>query len=685
MPNITRSIPNDSEWARNIKQELRMRIRAWQSRVSRKQEQWREAEEKVLAFVPETEVTLRRKELKRQGLPDYVTIQIPYSYAVVMAAHTYITSVFLGRSPIFQYTGRHGEAQHKTQALEALIDYQVLNGYVLPYFYTWLYDALKYGYGIVCDYWEDRIEMVTELVEIQEQDPFGMSTGKKQKIQIPQPVRTYSGNRIFNTQPMDFIWDVRYPVRDFQRGEFAGRRLKIGWNEIVRKEKMGYYMNVDRIAKTYGTRDYYNDERGSEQLDRPELFSSLSELDPSVSGFRVDHPQVVGAYEIVVEIIPNEWKLASTDWPEKWVFTITDDFSTLIGVSPLGAMHCQYPYAIIPMEPEGYGLTTRGLPEILDPIQGVLDWLINSHFYNVRAALNNKFVVDPSRIVMKDVLNPLPGGIIRLKPEAWGQDTRLVMTQMQVTDVTQQHIANIPMMINFGERVGGVNDQIMGMLDTGGRKTATEVRTSTSFGINRLKTLAEFASAVGVDPLSRMFVQNTQQYYDMDLEFKIAGDLLQTSGPLGLQGNQMLSMALQQMQGGMGGPQAGRNGFVRVTPDSISGFYDFVPVDGTLPIDRFAQVNLWKELFQGILAIPQIGMQYDLAGIFQWVAQLAGLKNITQFRIQVAPDQMLAAQAQMGNSIPLNGPKAGGASAPAKSDTRQGYQQAIAGSMGAAM
>lgn len=675
MPNISRNIPNESPLARAIIQELRLRIRSWQSRVSRKQEEWREAEEKVLAFVPETETTSRRKELRKQGLPDYVTIQIPYSYAVVMAAHTYITSVFLGRSPIMQYSGRHGEAQQKVQSVEALIDYQIYNGMMLPYWYTWFYDCLKYGYAVVCNYWEDRIEMVTQLQEIQQVDALGQPTGQKQKVQIPQPVRTYSGNKIFNVQPMDFIWDIRYPVARFQQGEFAGRRLKIGWNEIVRKRKMGYYINVDKIAKTYGTRDYFQDERGSEQLDRPELFSSLSELDPSVTGFRVDHPQIVGAYEVVVEIIPSEWKLASTDWPEKWVFTITDDFSTLIGCTPLGAYHCQFPYAVIPMEPEGYGLTTRGMPDILDPIQGTLDWLINSHFYNVRAALNNKFVVDPSRVVMKDVLNPLPGGIIRLKPEAWGTDTKLVMTQMAVTDVTQQHIANIPMMINFGERVGGVNDQIMGMLDTGGRKTATEVRTSTSFGINRLKTLAEFISATGVDPLSRMFVQNSQQYYDMELEFKIAGDLLATSGPIGLQGNLEMSRALSAMmqQRGMG------NGAIRVTPDTIAGYYDFVPVDGTLPIDRFAQVNLWKELFQSILTVPQIGMQYDLGGIFQWVAQLAGLKNITQFKIQVTPDQQLQAQAQQGNVVPLSGPQAGGASRVARpTSTQQGYQQPIA-------
>src|SRR5690606_26811432 len=161
------------------------------------------------------------------------------------------------------------------------------------------------------------------------------------------------------------------------------------------------------------------------------------------------------------------------------------------GVQPHGAYHCKYPYQTLVMEAEGYGLIPRGIPQTLEPVQNTIDWLINSHFYNVRAVLNNKLVVDPSRVVMKDVLNPLPGGVVRLKPEAYGSDPKLAISQLTVGDVTQNHLRDLQMMYGVGERTVGVNDQIMGMLATGGRKTATEVRTSTSFGVNRLKTVSE--------------------------------------------------------------------------------------------------------------------------------------------------------------------------------------------------
>jgi hypothetical protein len=97
--------------------------------------------------------------------------------------------------------------------------------------------------------------------------------------------------------------------------------------------------------------------------------------------------------------------------------------------------------------------------------------------------------------VMKDFENPNPGGFIRLKPEAYGQDLRTFFHQVPMQDITQNNFNDLSMMQMMAERVLGVNDQIMGAMGTGGRKTATEIRTSTGFGVNRLKTVTEYLSA----------------------------------------------------------------------------------------------------------------------------------------------------------------------------------------------
>jgi hypothetical protein len=300
----------------------------------------------------------------------------------------------------------------------------------------------------------------------------------------------------------------------------------------------------------------------------------------------------------------------------------------VIGARPQGLLHDKFPYSVQTYEVNGYDQSSRGMLEVLKPLNEVMNWLVNSHMFNVRQAINNQFVVDPSKVSMPDLTDGEPGKLIRLLPTAYGTDVRTALSQLPVTDVTAGHLNNMQLMAEIIQRVSGATDNVQGMVNAGGRKTATEVRTSSSFSINRLRTNAEWFSATGWGPLSSRLLQNTQQLYDQEQTFKIAGDLIDPRTT------------------------------VQVNPELIQGFYDFVPVDGTLPIDRFAQANLWKEILMGMAKMPQLTMQYDLGGIFSWMAQLAGLKNITQFKIQVQPNAQIAAGQAAGNLVPM------GASAP---------------------
>jgi hypothetical protein len=85
-----------------------------------------------------------------------------------------------------------------------------------------------------------------------------------------------------------------------------------------------------------------------------------------------------------------------------------------------------------------------------------------------------------------------------------------------------------------------------------------------------------------------------------------------------------------------------------------------VPVDGTLPVDRFAQANLWREFLRDIGSAPELAQGYDVKKIIAHMMQLAGAKNIKQFEIQVTPDQQVAEQAQAGNLVPITGQNSAG-------------------------
>lgn len=609
-----------TEQHRRIMEFLRARVKLWFDESSIRRAQIAKNEEQYQAYVKTSDLDRERKSRKEtEGKQDYVTIEVPYGYATLMTAHTYFTSVFLARNPILQLQGRHGEGEMKTQAMEALLAYQLGVGQNIPALFIWLLDPGRAGFGVIGHYWDREVVRQKKLVEVQPTFlgmPLPMAKPRKE-FQI-QEVPGYVGHRLFNVRPQDFVFDPRVSLANFQRGEFAGRYVEVTWNEVIDRQKSGEYFNVDLLRKSKEIDDFTTErDLGS---------SNVSDLPKAVGmGYAVPAWTIKG-YELCVRIVPRDWGLGSETSTEMWIFTFTKSW-LLFGAKPAGLLHSRFPFDVIPCEPEVYNLFPSSLLERAKPFNDAISWLLNSHMYNVRATLNNNFIADPSRVVMKDVENRNPGKVIRLKPAAYGQDVRTLLAQLQTGDVTRSHIGDMQVFEQIVQRVLGVNDNVMGMVNSGGRKTATEVRSSTSFSVNRLKTACEWMSATGFSPLTQSLIQGTQDNYDTERMFRIVGDLGQMA------------------------PE-----FAVVTPDSIAGFFDFEPVDGTLPIDRFAQANLWQMLLGQARNFPQIMAQTDMVRLFGWVANLAGLKNFNKFRLQVSDPMALQAAAQAGNVVPLKGP-----------------------------
>lgn len=610
-----------------LSQALKDRLRMSEQKMNTRWARISQNEELFQAYIPEREVdALRRVQREQGGVPEYRTIELPYSYAVAMTAHTYYTSVFCSRSPVLQLSARHGEPENKRAAVEALLSYQLQIGMAMVPLYVWLLDPAKAGYGVIGHYWDREVTRVRQTRQVS-QTFLGIPVPGKMKWEDSvEEVVGYEGNRVYNVRPQDFFPDPRVALVHFQKGEFCGRYVEISWGEIYAGSKPDgsgrppRYFNYDVLRRMRASKNRDQEagipgrDTGGRSTELPG--QNLEEAYDVPIGF-------IKGHEVFLRLIPRDWRLGSETNEEIWVFNVATN-GVIFGAVPLGEYHGKFPFDIQVDEIDGYTIFPRAMLERIKPLNDVLTWLINSHFYNVRQTLNNQLVIDPSMVVMKDVENPEPGKLIRLKPAAYGKDVRMAINQLLTVDVTSRHIQDIPLVQGFIERVTGASDSMMGMSQGGSdRKTATEVRTATSFGVNRLKTQCEWYSITGWAPFTQKLVQRTQQFYSQEKQFRIVGDLAQFS------------------------PQ-----FALVTPADIAGFYDYEPVDGTLPVDRFAQANLWQMIMGQLQHYPQIMMQYDIAKIFAWVANLAGIKNMAQFR--VVPDQQLLAQAQAGNVVPIS-------------------------------
>jgi hypothetical protein len=588
-------------------------------------EAWTKSEEVTKAYIKTSENDRLREEARDNGSPQYVTLEIPYSYGLLMAAHTYWTNVFLSRSPILQYQARHGAGFTGEQAVESIMDYQAhVGGMMVPWTY-WLFDTPKYGVGWVGHYWDNETVRVSNIVEEEVSFAGFAMSGKTRKVKRTVEVPGYQGNRVYNIRPQDAWPDPRVSIANFQQGEFFARYVELSWTDLHEGWLDKRYINIDVLKKMGDLRANDPDrDYGDTEWDLPNDQMSLNTDNLGIPG-----TGIVKCYEMYVRLIPKLWNLGKGERSELWVFLVADNH-VLIQARPLGELHNKFPIDVMEYEVDAHNLFKRSMLETVQPLNDALTWLINSHFFGVRKALNNQFVYDPSRIRGSDITDPEHGLLIRMKPNAYGQPIGNLIQQMKTTDVTQNHINDSKVIMEYMQRISGVNDMILGMMNKSGRQTATEVRGASGFSMSRLKTQAEFMSAMGFGPHSQRLLQTTQQHLSIERKYKLAGDLLP------------------------GGPEE-----MMVNPEAIAGFYDFIPVDGSMPVDRFAQANLWKELLMQLNAVPQIAQQYDFAKMFAYTAQLAGAKNIQRFKVNLVPDQQLLRQQQAGNVIPLGGQDGG--------------------------
>lgn len=547
--------------------------------------------------------------------PAYRTITIPYSYAIALTDHTYISSIFLSRDPIFQVRGRHAETQNSELAVEACLAYQVHAGGMRPYLMNWLMDPFRTGVGIVACHWAKEYSTVAEIVDTTEgAGLYGKLFGKKKQY-IEKEVVSYEGNRVYAVRPTDFIRDPRYSLLEYQRGEFCGETMVLPRHHMEDMSNRGVFIkgNVKEALKLNAAGTTAKGSTRQPEPDRTRIFANSETERFAFEGL-----------DFIWKIVPSEWGLGPSKKLTKYLFTIAEE-SIIVRATPLGAYHDMFPYAVIPLEIDAYKLTSRSMMQIVEPMETTMSWLLNQHFYNVRKHLNNNGIVDPSKIVMKDLYTRPPGGYIRMRPEAYGQDPSTAYFQMPTTDITRSHLSDMRLLEEFSQRLTGTNDNVMGLVNPGGRKTASEVRTSSSFATNRLKVQGEWFSTTGFKDLMRMMVSNSQQYITEERKLRIAGNLV----------------------------KPGQVPYATVNPETIAGFYDFEPVDGNMPIDRISVANILRDLVMQAAQIPQLQQSFDFPSAISHIANLMGVRNFDSFKIQVVPDQQALQQAQAGNVVPL--------------------------------
>lgn len=594
---------------------------------------WNKSEEDFVAYIPANSVEAKKKaERENKGEQNFTKIVVPYAYSMMMTAHTYFCSTLLARNPVFQYMAAHGEPEMNVLANEALVAYQMREEGNLAALYLWLMDACKYGLGVTCSYWEEDMHYVSSF----EETPVTVAgiplPGRTQVTRRVREIPGYQGNRIFNVSPYKYLPDPRVPLTQVNRGEFAGREIELSFNDIMTGKLQGRYIekNAEYVLERMksGGVGKLRDDYHSSQIVLPGDNAHYSGVDP-----KTGLSEKVEAVEMVVEVIPKLWGLGGTEYPEKWVFTFVDDHTlrVLLAAKPYGMIHDRFPFSILEYEMDAYALFNRSMLDVGRPLNEVMTWLFNSHFFNVERSMFGELVYDPTKVHQADVLDPKPGKRIRLRPSAYGTDVRTAIHSLGPdAGATANNLRDMSGVMELMQQALGISEGLLGNLPSG-RQSATASRIATTASTSRMKTIVEYFSATGFQTLSLNLLETGQQMYDAQKKFRIAGDLPNNA-----------------------------QAFIDVSPETIAGSFEYAVVDGSLPMDRTATVNMWAQLLNQFKQFPGLAERYDVSKIIGWVMQQGGIRNLKQFQIDSQSPEVIAAEAAKGNLVPMSGGSDGG-------------------------
>ena len=603
------------------------------AQMSRRHPVWNDIDNTLKVYIPADEA---EKRIKSYDKRKPTSIVVPYSYATIETIMAYLTKGLLSDS-VFQYEGVAPEDTLPAKLLELAVNQHVRRFKSDLEMHTSLRDSLAYGFGASTVTWSEVWGKRTVMEELPIYGMFG-SSNSTARSKVNKDALLFEGNEVIAIDPYKFLPDPNVSIHNVQSGDYVGWIEFQSFNKLLSDENSGNgYVNV----KFLRTQKYIN-MTSKYSSDQSKRISKREPQNTDTSSKR-NYTTLIHMY---VRLIPKEWKLPgslenkSGELPEIWLFTIANE-QLVIRAMPLGLNHNRYPIAVAAPDYDGYSVTPLSRMELIDGLQTTLNWMFNSHITNVRKAINDMLIVDPSLVNMEDLANPEPGKLVRLRRSAWGRGTSGAVEQLRVNDITARNMQDAEQIMALMQRASAATDATMGIQRSGGeRVTAQEYSGTMQMAVSRLEHIAKIISKQYMIDLAYFHASHTQQLMSQDIYAKASGEWPERLiEEFGLDPQKAMS----------------------ITPFDILADFDIIYRDGTTATADALSNDFWTRNFAAILQSDKLG-DFDVRRIFQHMARLNGAKNVGEFIRKdggelgalIQPDQDVLKNAQAGNLVALD-------------------------------
>lgn len=570
----------------------------------------------------------------KQAIKDKpVKMVVPNTFAQVMTFSSFLFLMFNQRSPqpFFSLLPSGDEDYgQKEQDCENIIERDLRHNRWQTLLFQHLLDVGRFGPGILECSWTRKLTRAYVTPEPVVQNYNGIATQVRGGSEWQEYVK-YEGNLVRAVSPYRFFPDTRFPLVDFQKGEFCAAEEEYSKATLRDLAKTGEVAGIENIRPF--TTDWMKMRGGDTRtvMDFDQKGTFLNGPSQSEGTCLVTKMQIWLVPSKFV-IGPDGKKLGPEEFPILYHLWYAND-NRVIRCEPAYWWHNEFGWSVSQFTPDMHRTVCLGLADLIYRLQDVITWHINSRITDVRRNMRGRLVIDQTAIEPTDLNGD---GDIYLRKGMGKAGIDRYIKQLQLVDTTQGHMTDAELLGKIMEVVTGVNGNAMGQYNSG-RRSAQEARVVTAGAAGRMKMHGHLIWDGGLGPLGRMMLSNARQSLSQE-------SFTKAIGAPDLQDQEAVQEYLLRFSAFKG------------TPEEVITGDDYFTFDSTLASEKGFMAQSLQELLIAILqadpmAAERMTNTLDPTKLVEEIQYLRGSGNIKRFKYTPAEQQQIQQEQQQRFAI----------------------------------
>jgi hypothetical protein len=460
---------------------------------------------------------------------------------------TFVSQILAGGQGARKVEPRRDEDEKGAEMLNELLQWNDDQQPTYLQIYLWCIDAMVSNRGVMYDHWEELYKTTLEKVD-REPEPGSENEEepppeKKRFTRWRKKRKAVGGfNKIEIINPIDFICDPMLPMLRFQKGRFAGHRVQIPWIELECRSKLpvdSYDYVLPEPAKKLKTRPSaggaWTSNTGSGTLSGAVRSRSFYERQRrgnpvgyigATDAVNKEDGGIVECFCVTIRARPKSYDIYPEDDEEELIEFLIGPDSNLLSVNVKSNLHHMFCYAVGEARPNAHYQYSSSWALMISPIQAYVDFLKNKHMAVLSRNTGNLFLCNPVGIDVEQLTDPNKVAQVVTMTEA-GRSMPIdqILKQIPINDTTMRFNDEMLMWIGQAEATTGAHAYMQGQQSAEQKDvTATEFTGIQQMGTGRVATIARCLAQGALQPQTKRFVMNFQQYMPDEQQIRITGD-----------------------------------------------------------------------------------------------------------------------------------------------------------------